>query len=414
MPDPPGAAEDSLNLAMNYRRLVIPATLTAVALAVALAVAVPAGGPAALASTVQFPANVDFDNTGGYGAYGPTVLGDTYVQGVDINVDWSSVQIHPGTASSSFRWGPLDKTASAWAGRGKHLVLVVRAANETGGATVSGSTCARDADQFLPKWEITALGKDGTYCDSDLETIVPDWFSPTFQNDFRTFVRALGKHVSAESYYSSISYVRVGDGLGGEGFYLMPDNVGNSDCSPAHRAPPCQEDETADKAWIISHWHYSPLAWEHFQEQMLAAYDAAFPPPVQVIYSIARQDTIPGSTYQLDYDVVDWATTAGHTRYDNIGIGEQCLPPGGLTNDYADFSAIDSLIRHRNPNAYIQFQTCGVTTTAAQELGIIKAAEGYGARSIEWYERTFTRQGGTPSVKDMTAYQTWVNNTFGR
>jgi hypothetical protein len=339
-------------------------------------------------------ANVDYAS-GGYGAYNPAALREPWVQAVVINLDWSAVETAPGF----YDWGPLDSTATAWASKGKHVVLVVRAANEVGGG------CSAGPGQFLPGWEITALhdalGGIGSYCDRQVDSLVPDWFSSTFQSNFQGFVRALGAHVSGQPYYSSISYVRIGDGLGGEGFYLMPDNVGSGCSNPPSSS--CQQDFSTGKAWMVKNWHYTPQAWENFQETMLAAYDAAFPSSVPLIYAIAKQDTAPDGN-PVDYNVAEWATT----KYSNIGIGQECLGPGGLGN-YADFGTIDTLVRDNNPNAYIEFQTCGQTTTASDEQDIIKAAEGYGAKSIEWYENTIV---SPPSESDMTAYQTWANSTF--
>jgi hypothetical protein len=322
-------------------------------------------------------ANVDYDAFGGYGQYDPAALHDSWVQGVDINMDWSSVEASPG----SFNWGPLDSTAAAWANAGKRVVLVVRAANETGGG------CSAQPGQFLPGWEITALhnalGNIGTFCDKTLDSLVPDWFSATFQSNFQAFISALGAHVSSQSWYSSISYVRIGVGLGGESFYLFPQNGYN-----------------ADKSWMEANWGYTPQAWANFQETMLTAYHAAFPSPVQVIYPLDELDNIapndPG-----DVAVAEWATNNG------MGVGEECLPPGGLNSA---FNPVLGWVRENHPGAYIQFQTCGGTPTASDEESIIQAAEGYGAKSIEWYEGTIV---SPPSEADMSAYESWANSTFG-
>jgi hypothetical protein len=322
-------------------------------------------------------ANVDYA-AGGYGQYDPAALRDPWVQGVDINLDWRAVETSPGT----FDWGPLDSEATAWANAGKHIVLVVRAANETGGG------CSAGVGQMLPGWEITALhnavGSVGTFCDQALDSLVPDWFSATFQSDFQAFINALGAHVSAEPYYSAISYVRIGVGLGGEGFYLYPQNG-----------------YSADKSWMESNWGYTPQAWENFQETMLSAYRAAFPAPVQVIYPLDPQDDLAPND-PVDLAVAEWATNSG-----GIGVGEECLPPEGLNSA---FTSILSWVRANHPGTYIQFQACGPTATASDELGIIQAAEDYGAKTIEWYESSIV---SPPSVADMTGYQTWANNTFG-
>jgi hypothetical protein len=327
----------------------------------------------------DFVANVDYDAYGGYGQYNAATLSRSWVQGVVINLDWKFVE----PSQNSFNWAPLDKTATAWADAGKHIVLVVRAADEVGGGCSAGGS-----GQMLPGWEITALHKDpgrtGTFCDKALNSLVPDWFSGTFQSDFLTFIKALGAHVSKQSYFSSISYARIGVGLGGEAFYLMPGQNGYN----------------ADKSWMETNWHYTPRAWESFQETMLAAYDAAFPPPVQVIYPIVPQDNLAPND-PVDQAVAEWAT-----NYGGIGIGEECLSPGGL---WRSFNIIDSWVRAHHPNAYVQFQTCGQTANASEEQAIIKAAERYGAKSVEWYGGTIA---SPPSQSDMSAYQAWVNNAF--
>jgi hypothetical protein len=405
---------------MHARRLVVAAALAVAALA--------AAGPAAaqpnqIPLNVAYPANVDYPSGQPYGEFDSTVLGESYVQGAVINLDWSSVEPTEGTYS----WGPLDTEAEAAYNQGKHIILVVRAANEGGGVvSVSGGpapgtySCTSNTGpgQFLPQWELSNLktagpdGTSGTFCDGDLETIIPDWFSSTFQNDFLTFVSALGQHVSQQSYYANISYVRIGVGLGGEGFPLMPD--GTPGCSA-----PCQTDAPADLAYITSAWvspgNFAP-AWETFQESMLTAYRADFPavtidgapvPAPPLIYPIS---VIPGQPLlpdgnPVDYDVADWATAS----YSNIGIGEENLPPTGGLGDYADFENILPMVFANNPDVYVQFQTGGTTTTTADEAGIITAAKDYGARSIEWYESTFT-QSSPPSSSPMTTYQAWVND----
>lgn len=326
---------------------------------------------------VNSPANIDYA-AGGYGAYDSDALHHWWVQGVIINLDWSRVEPRQG----KFNWGPLDREAAAWANAGKHVALVVRATNEIRGGCTAGEP------QFLPSWEIralhNALGFRGTFCDRALNSLIPDWFSGTFQTTFKRFIRALGAHVSAKPYRRSISYVRIGVGLAGEGFFLRPHQNGYY----------------ADKRWMETNWHYTPRAWERFQETMLSAYDAAFPAPIQVIYPIDAQDNLsPHNPVELA--VAKWATGRS-----GIGVGEECLRPGGFN---LMFSEVLHWVRYHHHGAYIQFQTCGVTASAAEERGIVKAAERYGAKTIEWYEHTAVRP---PARSYMAGYQTWVNNHF--
>jgi hypothetical protein len=406
---------------MHVFRLVIPLALAAVA----LTAAAPAPAqPGQVPLQVPFPANVDYPP--GQVA-SSTVLGDPYVQGVDVNVDWSSVEkTNDPAGKPTYNWNALKAAADAAYDQGKHITLVVRAANETGGAT--GSACTPDpATQILPSWEITDLqhqsalnGFTGLYCDSDLETLVPDWFSAQFQNAWLTFIHALAHYVSQQPYYANISYVRIGVGLGGEAYPVMPNGVG-SGCAAGTR--PCQTDASRDLAAITTGWippsENFPQQWEDFQESMLASYDAAFPavtihgtdvPAPPLIYPIVMQPTISGHQNPVDYEVADWATKT----YSNIGIGSEGLPPGGIRPTYADWENLLPMVFANNPDVYLQFQTLGPTTKATDEAGIITAAEDYGAKSIEWYQSTFLQGSGShvgpPSSHDMAQYQTWVSN----
>jgi hypothetical protein len=112
----------------------------------------------------------------------------------------------------------------------------------------------------------------------------------------------------------------------------------------------------------------------------------------------------------VDLNVAEWG---GFPRV--MSIGQEPIPSGsdgyGSGGGYADFNTIDSWTHTNHPGAYIQFQTAGGTLTQAREDGIIANAERYWGRSVEWYEDSQILN--PPSVSDMTAYQTWVNNTFG-
>jgi hypothetical protein len=401
-------------------RLVISLALAAVALtAAAPAAAQPSPAPL----QVPFPANADYP-PGQVASL--TVLRHSYVQGVDVNVDWSSVEkTNDPPHQPTYNWSALKAAADTAYDRGKHIILVVRAANETGGAT--GSACMPDSAQILPSWEIADLQHQpglndftGLYCDSDLQTLIPDWFSSQFQNAWLTFIDALAHYVSTQPYYPYISYVRIGVGLGGEAFPVMPDGVG-SGCAAGKL--PCQTDASRDLADITAGWiprsENFPQEWEDFQESMLAGYEAAFPavttdgtdvPAPPLIYPIDAQPTIPGHRNPVDYEVADWATGT----YRNIGIGSEGLRPGGIRPTYADWGKLLPMVFANNPDVYLQFQTLQPTTTAANEAGLITAAEDYGAKSIEWYESTFLQGSGhkigPPSSQDMTQYQTWVNH----
>jgi hypothetical protein len=334
------------------------------------------------AGTPAYPANVDYAS-GSYGKYAPAALTDSWVGGVDINMDWDQVQ----PTMKKYDWTPLDKELQAWSLAGKHVIIVVRFANEVGGG------CSADSGSFLPGWEIARIP---TFCDTDLNSLIPDYFSSRFQSDFLTFIAKLGSHLAASPYKSAISYIRIGVGLGGEGFYLMPDGTYGTE----H-----QTQLSAYKAKLEA-WGYTAQAWEAWQEKMLAAYVAARPAGIQVIYPIVVQDINAKTSEPVDLDVAKWATDHG-----GIGIGQECIRPAGYGSGggYADFNQIDSWVHAHHPKAYIQFQTCGVVPSS-QVPGIISAAKRYWGRSVEWYESTIT---DSAYESEMNGYQTGVNHAFG-
>jgi hypothetical protein len=326
-------------------------------------------------------ANIDFADEG-YGRYDPSALTDPWIQGVVIQMSWRWAETSPGV----YDWAPLDKEATAWSHAGKHVVLAVEFSNDTGGGCSSAHT-------ELPAWEIARIP---TYCDSDMNVLIPDWFNPTFQSDAKAFIAALGEHVQAQPYYHAISYVRIGVGMGGTGFPVMPNGGGGA---VGHS----QEDYSTDMTWIERHWGYTPQRWEAFQETMLAGYSADFPAPVPVIYPVVQQGIDPATGNPVELDVAEW----GAPRH--IGIGNENMNPGGFGSGhgYADFNTIAAWMHQHYPGNYIQVQSTN-NMDASQVAQSVSTAERYGVDSIEWYQDEAVN-GNFKTAMD--GYQTWADRT---
>jgi hypothetical protein len=325
-------------------------------------------------------ANIDYADEG-YGRYDPSALTDPWIQGVVISMSWRWAETRRGV----YDWAPLDKEATAWADAGKHVVLAVDFSNSTGGE------CSAGSGQSLPTWEIARIP---TYCDSDMDVLIPDWFNPTFQSDAKAFVAALAQHVQAQPYYDAISYVRISVGMGSTAFAVMPDGGGGA---LGH----AQEDYGADMAWMERHWGYTPQKWEAFQETMLAAYSDDFPAPVSVIYPVAKQDINPATGNPVDVDVAEW----GAPRH--IGIGSEGMLPGGFGGGqgYADLNTIIAWMHQHYPGNYIQVQSANPPMDASQVAQSVSTAERYGIDSIEWYQQEAVNGTFKPA---MDGYQTWA------
>jgi hypothetical protein len=281
-------------------------------------------------------------------------------------MNWSNVERTQG----SYNWAPLNNELAAWANAGKRVVIAVRFANEVGTG-------------MMPSWEQARIP---TFSDAVENSVIPDYFSPTFQSDWKAFVGALGAQLQASPYKSAISYVRIATGLGGESWPLMPKSY--STYMPQLKA-----------------WGYTPAAWEAWQKSMLSYYYSVLPSGVHDIYSIVKLDTNPSTGNPIQLDVAEWATATF-----GFGVGEESIPSGsfGSGAGWADINTICDWVHANHPNAYIQFQTAGPLSSTSEENGIISNAEAHWARSIEWYESGVI---DSAYQSGFDAFQSWVNST---
>lgn len=299
-------------------------------------------------STGGYPANIDFEPIDSYGTYNAAALANPAVGAVDINMNWSSVEPQQGV----FNFAPADNEAAAWAKQGKKFTLIVRYVNEAGHATLTNCNRA----QYLPAWEIARIQH---FCDVDKGTIIPDYFDPTFKADLESYVKAIADHFAQSPYRSNLLYVRVGVGLAGEGFYLMP-------CGSV----PC--DFTMDKAQLIT-WGYSATAWKNWQEGLMSFYKSAFSYST-VIYPIVPLDTDPAMQQPTQDVVAHWAASQG------MGVGTQ-----GLNPHFPKMSELIQSIQAHYPNTYVQFQTAAPVADAAAMQQDIQISGQLNAKSVEWY-----------------------------
>jgi hypothetical protein len=303
--------------------------------------------PSPTAAAGSIPANVDY----GYGDQ-TAGLNSSGIHGVVANLNWSQFEATQGT----YNWSVLDNLLKTWAPAGKHVVICMRFAGEASG------------QNFLPAWEIARI--------PTLQSLnaVPDYFNATFQSDWLAAVNALGAHLAASQYKSAVSYVRIGVGLGGEGFYLM-----YSATNPNY---------ASDLTYIENNWGYTPQAWEAWQKQMLTSYRTAIPTGIPVLYPIIKQDTNPATGNPVDLDVAEWAVPQG-----GFGLSQDNIPDtSGAYGSGAGYASINTILSWTNthyPNTYIQFQAVN-GLTSAQVNQTIANAEGLRGRTIEWYQQDAT------------------------
>lgn len=314
-----------------------------------------------------YPANIDFEPLESYGTYNPTALSNPNIRAVDVNMNWASVEPQQGM----FNFGPADNEVAAWAKQRKKFTLIVRYIDETGIA--HGTDC--NIRQFLPAWEIMRIQH---FCDMDRRTIIPDYFGPTFEGDLKAYVKAIADHFAISPYRNNLLYVRIGLGLGGEGFPLTPGG-----------------DYAFDKQRLES-WGYTPAAWAAWQKALLTYYKSVFP-YTTIIYPVNGLDTDQTTGQPVQVEVAEWAASQG------MGIGQQGLRP---QSNYPLFQSL----RSKYPGIYIQFQTVlAINGGKDQVQGDIQAASRNGAQFIEWYSQDATN----PSFQSLFAqWQQMVDSMF--
>ena len=292
-------------------------------------------------SFLRYPANIDYERFTSYGTYNSAALSNANIGAVDVNMNWAQVEPQQG----AFNFAPADQEVAAWTAKGKKFTLIVRYTNEgTSGIDCSGT-------QLLPSWEISRIQH---FCDTDMGTLIPDYFDQTFKQDLKAYVEAIAVHFANGPYRDSLLYVRIGVGEGGEGFPYMS-----------------RVDYIVDKQRLVS-FGYSPSAWAAWQEEMMTSFKALFS-YTTVIYPLNGLDTDPTVGKPVQVEVATWVASQG------MGLGQQGLVPG--TNSFL-FQSLHT----QYPHMYIQYQTISAISGGATEVQEdIQAADKNRACFIEWY-----------------------------
>jgi len=308
-------------------------------------------------------ANIDFEPINSYGTYNPAALTNPNIGAIDINMNWVKVEPQQGV----FNWEPVDNEIAAWAGQGKKFTLIVRYIEEGNSAT----DCSHQ--QFLPAWEIERIQN---FCDNGI--LMPDYFDPTFIGDLKAYVQAIAQHVAQNPYKHNLLYVRIGVGVGGEGFPLI-----------VHGNYPWNKNQLIADG-------YSPQNWAIWQKAMLSFYKSIFP-YTTVIYPVNGQDTDPTTGQPVQVENANWAAMNG------FGVGQQGLRPGTI-------SPLFQLLRLHYPKLYIQYQTVSAVGSYRGVHADIQAADKNGAQFIEWYSGDAVNQ----AYQSLFArWQQMVNDKFG-
>lgn len=338
----------------------------------------------------SYPANIEFDPPSyPYGTYNQASLTNPDVAGVVVNLSWGAVEPQQGT----FNFALADNEIATWVAQGKRAALQVRFLYQGGDPSVPNCGAATTPND-LPGWEIARIQH---FCDSDKGMIIPDYFDPTFQADAKAYVSAIAQHYASSPFRSSIIYVRVATGTGGEANLLIPCATTSTTC-----------DYRTDVKQLIA-YGYTPTAVLNYEENMLFYYKSVFN-YTTVIYGMTiplllegKLNINPATRNQVEFDVAEWAVA------NRIGIGAEGLVPFSSYSDYMRLNTIIAYVKANYPNTYVQFQTVGRVAGVSAVQGDITNAKALYAKTIEWYGQDTD----TPAYQPLFAsWQQMVDSKF--
>jgi hypothetical protein len=182
-----------------------------------------------------------------------------YIDGAVIRLDWSDFDLGDVATGTHTRYDfRLDDEAIApWIAAGKTVNLVLHTtpyANSHCPRSGLGSNGTQDIGNCaMPPWMWTALG-DSNYTNCD-GAQVPNYLSGTFQANYKEAIKALINHYSSNS---SIGYIRIGLGKGGEINLPKGWNEPSTPCGQAYT-----------KKWGYTIGKSEKYTWNAYLKQML-------------------------------------------------------------------------------------------------------------------------------------------------
>ena len=238
-----------------------------------------------------------------------------YIHGIVYSLYWACSD-QDGT-SAHYTWAGFDNQiiANGWAAAGKKIMVVL------GGVTYGGSDniCYGGAgfgtsgvgNYGTPAYVWTALGS-ANYATCSGEQI-PNYLNSAYLNNYKNWVAATLAHLAASPYATSIQYVRVAWGKGGE---TTP--IANWD------APGNCPDGSGNNT-LTTDWGYTLPGWETFLHNGMT-FETGLNLPLQLMISITPMGTSGGSQAAMPNFTAPIAASLG------IGFGTQGLMASDVNN----------------------------------------------------------------------------------
>jgi hypothetical protein len=241
-----------------------------------------------------------------------------YVGGIVYTLWWSCSD-QDGTAAH-YSWTSFDSQviSDGWAAAGKKISVVLGGVTYGGSDNVcygSGWGTTGLGNYATPAYVWTGLGAANyTTCTSSGQTQrIPNYLNAAYSSNYQNWVAAALRHLAGSAYASSIGYVRVAWGKGGETTPIAswnqagmcPDGGGNNT--------------------LTTDWGYTLSGWENFLQQGMT-FEAALKVKLQLMISITPMGPDAGSQGRVPDFIAPIAAVL------HIGFGTQGLASADLNN----------------------------------------------------------------------------------
>jgi hypothetical protein len=249
-------------------------------------------------------------------------------------VQWSAVDSDGNP--SNYDWSYPDSQILPWKNAGKKVNLVIWANSDgsdpncdiTGQNGASGTgNCA------IPTYVWTALGPSNyVTCNpgnSNGTQQMPNYFNSAFQDHYKRFIQQVIQHYGSDS---SIGYIRIGLGRGGETIPVGDWENTSEACGMSYKA-----------------WGYTVSSWDSNYLQTMLQYEGSLHSPKQLMVGVTPM----GNTNQNADFAAQVAAPLG------IGIGSQGWQQSDLSTPPASCAADWCNLFAQYPNVPHELQTYG-------------------------------------------------------
>lgn len=270
------------------------------------------GGPTAMPPKIEIMAPGPGTSVTAVGTY---LKPSPYINGIVYPLWWACSD-QDGTAAH-YTWSAFDNqiASDGWPAAGKKIMIVLGGVTYGGSDNIcyggSGFGTTGVGNYGTPAYVWSALGSSN-YVSCSGEQI-PNYLNSAYLTNYQNWIAATLAHLAASSYASSIQYVRVAWGKGGE-------TTPTTNFDAAGTCPDANGHNT-----LTTDWGYTLAGWESFLHNGMT-YEAGLGSPLQLMISITPMGSNGGSQATVPNFTAPIAASL------HIGFGTQGLMASDVGN----------------------------------------------------------------------------------